>query len=111
MQKVTLRFPIAADKTTASAEIRRNKDITGGKPYQIDVDMPNWTNAVTGTLSVKNTDGSEIYSKSSLAKNVVTTINDAVFPFAENLTVTLTLTGVPGGTGGTAAVYFYFENA
>ena len=69
--------------------------------------LPNWTNAVTGQLTITNSDGREIYaSVNTLAKNTVH-ILATVKPLVGTNTVTITLSGVPGGTGGTTATSIY----
>jgi hypothetical protein len=112
MRKFTLSFTVGAALTDSNIEaMERNADFRGGKPYLVVVDMPNWTNAVTGVLSVFNAEGTEIYASAALARNTVHQITDAVIPFSENLTAQLVLSGAPGGAGGTCPVYIYFENA
>lgn len=74
-------------------------------------DLPNFTNAITGALSIENKNSDEIYTKGSLAKNTKTKINVCSdgndVPLADTSTVKLTLSGVAGGSGGTAYITLY----
>ena len=75
------------------------------------VTLPNWTNAVTATFSVTNSDSKEIYSAAALAESTDHVLQDfadfGFLPLTGTSTVTVTLSGVPGGSGGSATVILY----
>lgn len=68
--------------------------------------LPNWTNAVTATISIENSDGDEIYSNSGLAENQ-THVIVVEKPLVGLNTVKITLSGVPGGAGGDTETTLY----
>lgn len=76
--------------------------------HTIVLKLPNWTNAVTATISIENSDGDEIYSHSGLGENDTHTFAVDV-PIVGTNTVKVTLTGVPGGTGGDTVTTLYLE--
>lgn len=96
---------IAADATVGSFTINAN-----ALTHTIVCFLPNWTNAVTGTLSITNSDSREIYSIAALAKNTVHVLA-VVKPLVGTNTITITLSGVPGGAGGTTATSLYLTGA
>lgn len=69
--------------------------------------LPAWSAAVTGQITITNSDGREIYaSVDTLAKNTVHVLAVEKPLVGEN-TITITLDGAPGGTGGTTATSIY----
>jgi len=92
---------IAADGTVGSFTIRAY-----ALTHTIILKLPNWSEAVTATISIENSNGDEIYSNDSLAKNTTHVIS-AVKPLVETNTVKITLSGVPGGTGGDTTTTLY----
>jgi len=80
-----------------------------GLTYAILVVLPNWTNDVTGVLSIENSDSNEIYASDDLDRNETHMIPTEK-PLVGTNTVKLTLFGVPGGSGGTATVTIYIRN-
>lgn len=99
-------FVIGAAETSDNFTLEGN-----GKIHSYTITLPNYTNAVTGTLSIADADGYEIYSKASIAKNTSTNVYNLgdVIPIYGTVTVTLTLSGVPGGSGGTATIKMRME--
>ncbi len=81
---------IAADATAASFTV-----LASAKTHIIILKLPDWTNAVTATLSIENSDGNEIYSEDALAKDT-THVMITSRPLVGKNTVKITLTGVPG---------------
>lgn len=82
------------------------------------VDVANMTNAVTATVSIKDPDGYELYNSGALAENAVHKQGAAVgaaetglIPMNLHCTMTVVLSGVPGGTGGAVKVMTYLEPA
>jgi len=74
------------------------------------IEMPNFTNAITATLTISDENGVVIMNKASIAENANTML-DATDDFdkamAGTYTVLITLSGVAGGTGGTVYTTFY----
>lgn len=73
--------------------------------------LPNFTNAVTATLSVEDASGNAYFSEAALAENTThfKTEHDTTpldVPTAEALTIKVVLSGVPGGAGGNATVTY-----
>jgi hypothetical protein len=87
-----------------------------GRIRAYTVTMPNFSNAVTGNLSITDAGSREIYnsdgrSEADFAKNGAThvyNLRDIVGLYG-TCTVTVTLSGVPGGSGGTVSVHFEIE--
>ena len=80
-----------------------------GLIHSIVLVVPNFTNAVTATLTITNQDGVEIYNSTAKARNAtyaLTQLWDKV-PIVGSNTVTVTLSGVAGGTGGDVTVSIY----
>ncbi len=77
------------------------------------VTLPDFTNAVTGALSLVNRYSVTVFSLGSISKNQTTLVSPKIgsdlwnIPFTEGACV-LTLSGAPGGTGGEAFVTLYF---
>lgn len=80
--------------------------ITNGLTHTIVVELPDWTNNSTATLSLINSDSKTLYSISALAENA-TYILLVERPLHETSTFKITLSGAPGGSGGTAYVTVY----
>lgn len=74
--------------------------------HTIILETPDFTNAVTSTLSIENSNSVELYSESGLAENT-DHIMFAKRPLVGDNTVKVTLSGVAGGSGGTAYVTLY----
>jgi len=75
-------------------------------------ELPNYTNAITGALSVLNAEATpvEVWAAAGMAKNAQTNlIVDpwTACPINGLYTIRLTLSGVPGGAGGTAYITPY----
>ena len=80
--------------------------------HTLVVVLPNWTNAVTCKATIANSDGEDIYESEDLVRNGtrvcnITGANER--PIVGTNTITLTLSGVPGGAGGTAKVALYIK--
>jgi len=73
--------------------------------------IPDFTNAVTATLSFTNQDGYVLGSIASIPKNLPKSSPFIATPnlelTGEDVTVSLILSGDPGGSGGTATAMFY----
>jgi len=80
--------------------------------------MPNFTNAPTGNLKITNSGSLDVYDssgsdrdESDFANNATTHVYGLkdVITLAGVNTVTITLSGVPGGSGGIVYVTFWLE--
>lgn len=91
--------------TPASYSVQCN-----GLMRQCLVEIPNFTNAVTTTLTIKNRFGITIMTKSGMAKDTNHSL-DATDDFDKAMvgdcTFTLALSGDAGGSGGTIYITFY----
>ena len=94
---------IASDKTVGNFTI-----CAWALTHTIVVVLPDWTNSVTATLSIENDDSNEIYSVASLAKDS-THVIAVEKPLVGTNTVIITLSGVPGGTGGDTETTLYLQ--
>lgn len=97
---------IGASGTTNSFTLRACTTV-----HSLSVKLPNYTNSVTGTLTITDANSYEVYSYDSIAKNATTHIYnlDDVIALDGLYTVLLTLSGAPGGSGGTAYVVFWMK--
>jgi len=82
-----------------------------GEVVKLVATIPNWTNTVTAVITMDNADSKEIFQSSSLAQNEeydITLIpNECVIMGAEGEQWKITLSGVPGGAGGTVTLTAY----
>lgn len=99
-----MSFAYGAAETVKTQTIRAR-----GKLYAILLEMANFTNGVTGTLTVANQYTNELYNSTAKAENATYLLTGIDRIHAEEWTITLTLSGVPGGTGGTCYAIFYYE--
>ena len=101
--KRSLRIPgsavFGAADTTKTFPIYVN-----GRMTDVSVAMPNFTNAITGTLTIEDEAGVVLYTKAAIAKNATTIVNSLGVPVDTNYVGRLVLSGAPGGTGGTVSV-------
>jgi hypothetical protein len=105
--KVNLVFGAA---TTAVTETLR-LGLQGAMIHSIYVTTPTWTDAVTGTLTVYNSAGHLLNtygSGATIARGATTAFQQCWdTPLPDGAYITLTLSAVPNGTGGTAVVEIY----
>jgi hypothetical protein len=112
MTRVKPMFTYDASSTTHTETIMEN-----GFVEMVNVVMPNFTNAITSTVTVADTDGYTVWSKASNANNHTTlygngpdAVDMGVFPIDYGYTVTVLLSGAAGGSGGTVSVVFYCKS-
>jgi hypothetical protein len=81
------------------------------------VKVPNFTNAITVTISVKDTDGNVLWTKAAIAKNGsvkfgadIETAKTGCIPIGDGYKISCVLSGVAGGTGGIVHAFFYVED-
>lgn len=108
--KLVFKTPVKAI-TIGAAETTGNFTILGNAlVHTITVQIPDWTNTVTLTLTIADVDSVNIYTSSALAQNtnhIITDLKDSIPIWGVN-TFTATLSGVPGGTGGDVSISIYF---
>ncbi len=84
-----------------------------GEVAKLIIKLPNWTNAVTAVVSMNNSDGDEIFADDPRARDddyaVTLDRNECIILGQTDEEWKITLSGVPGGTGGTATVVVYVE--
>lgn len=83
-----------------------------GVTHTIIVELPDWTTgSPTATLAISNSDGKLLYSITGLTENTGTSPHILLVsrPLKGTSTFTITLTGQPGGSGGTAYLTIYVE--
>jgi hypothetical protein len=104
-------FVFGAAQTVLTSTLQEN-----GWINVIRVDLPTFTNTVTGVVTITDRDGYVVYASGSLTMGAITAIGDSIaaaelgsVPCDLNYSMTLTLSGVPGGTGGTAKVLMYLK--
>jgi hypothetical protein len=98
----------AAETTKTSPSISQNEGVHQGKCTHIKITLPDWTNAVTATIRIKDSDGDTLFSQAAIAEAQTLVIADKSIPLIEKETVEVQLSGAPGGTGGTVNVRLYY---
>jgi hypothetical protein len=112
MTKTTNVFAIDAITLVYTQRIQEN-----GFARMLIVDAGALTNVVTITVEVKDIAGYVVWSKAAVAKNAITRFDGftSVAPFFNDVpvemngSITLTLSGVAGGSGGTITVLTYVD--
>ena len=108
VQRVEVDFVFGATGTVKSVQ-----SVIEGEIKQIHLRVPNFTNAVTLTLSVEDEAGYEIFNSGAKAKDAnhnlkASELNDSIL-IAGTFTFKATLSGGAGGAGETAkAAIFYW---
>lgn len=84
-----------------------------GEVIKFVLGLPNWTNTVTAVVSTINSDSKEIFADDPRAQNdeydVTLDRNECIILGDTGEKWKITLSGVPGGTGGTATLIPYLE--
>lgn len=82
-----------------------------GKLHTAIMKVPTFTNSVTATLSITNSDDIEIYNSTAKNMSLTHVLNElsSKVPLVGDHTVTVTLSGVAGGDGGNVELSFYLE--
>ncbi len=75
----------------------------------IEVFAPNWTNAVTLVLSVKSPHARQIYAAEAQNRNTVAYLTPSSLYVEKGTDIILTLSGAPGGSGGSVELDIYVE--
>ena len=101
----------AAETTKESPRISENEGVHQGKCTHIKLVIPAFTNNPTITGEIIDSDGDVIFSQAAIADGQTLVIADKSIPLVEKEKVRITLSGVPGGSGGvvTARLYYFPE--
>lgn len=112
-KKHSYSFVIAADATSQVAAITSYLGVAG-EVLKLVVTLPDWTNTVTAVVSMNNADSKEVFASDSMAQNddydITLARSECIIMGQADEEWKITLSGVPGGTGGTATVTAYVEN-
>lgn len=89
-----------------AADTIKSQELTDvlGTLQEVDMLVPNWTNAVNATLTVERANGCIAFTGTARAKNAsyVELPNRCI---GRGDILKITLSGVPGGTGGTLVLH------
>jgi hypothetical protein len=101
MVQIKPTFQFAATGTTQKFRINNSGYIT-----DFILTLPNFTNAVTGTLTIEDDEGNTLYTDAGAprARNGTYVVTGIRVPVDEGFNFNLTISGVAGGTGGLAKV-------
>lgn len=106
-RKKAYSFVFEADDTSKVAAI---SGITG-EVAKIVLILPDWTNTVTGVVTMNNGDSKEVFKSATKAQNdeydITLARHECLIVGATGEEWKITLSGVPGGTGGTATLTAY----
>lgn len=104
IKRVKKTFVFGATGTTATDQ---NIPVEG-IIRSMTVDVPNFTNSITATVTLEDSDSLVYFSSGALAKNTLHQVACGVgLDGASNLCVDIS--GVAGGTGGTVTVVLFIE--
>lgn len=92
----------------ASDTVKSAKIVNNGFVKYIHLSVPNFTNAVTITLSIEDEEGTKIWEDSARNRNADYIIGNLNIPSDIKYTLKATLSGVPGGSGGNVTVKVFF---
>jgi len=112
MTRIDAVFTFDASATTAPVHLCSEN----GCAEIVIAKLPNFTNAITATVTVKDADDNVLWTKATIANNTSTKygngpdgVSSGCIPIANNYKITCVLSGAAGGTGGTVHAYFYVE--
>ena len=100
----TLSF--GASDTTKTSDVTGT--VGGGLVHTLVVVLPDWTNAVTATVTIVNQYSESLYSSSALAEND-TYVLKLDCPISDAMDWKVTLSGAPGGSGGNVTLRPYIQ--
>lgn len=111
-KKRTYSFVFGAADESKAAAIDPTLGIKG-EVIKFVLVLPDWTNTVTAVVSMNNADGKEVFADDSRAQNeeydITLDRNECIILGQADEEFVVTLSGVPGGSGGTATVTVYAE--
>jgi len=109
-KKYSYSFVFGAAVTSVAAAINPDLGIKG-EVAKIVVSLPDWTNTVSAVVTMDNADALEIFESATLAQNedydITLIANECIIMGATGEQWVITLSGVPGGAGGTATLTAY----
>jgi len=82
-----------------------------GVLHQAFMRVPNFTNVVTATLTIQDEDGFELFNSGAKAKGadyLLAPVPELLL-LAGKITISVTLSGVPGGDGGTVSAVLFLK--
>jgi len=91
---------------TVASPVEKNSRIS-----RAFVTIPDWTNTVTLVLKITDADGNTLYESSALAQDTTHDLTEIDAIIDGEITITLTLSGVPGAGGGDVAVSLYSSDS
>ena len=74
------------------------------------VNTPNFTNNVTSTITIKDSDSYILYVSNALIKNDEIRIANQEIPLDYNYTIDVDISEAAGGSGGDVSVMLYIKN-
>lgn len=101
-EKHTLAFD---DTTTQLAKILSSSGIIN----TLVLVLPNFTNVVTGTISILDDDSYVLYTSAAKNRNTTSVLTGLAIPCDRNFKVRVDLDGAAGGTGGNVVTKIYLE--
>lgn len=112
-KKHTYSLALAADAVSQVTAITPYLGISGGV-LKLVVTIPDWTNTVTTVITMNNADSKEIFQSASMDQNdeydITLAQNECIIMGQSGEEWKVTLSGVPGGTGGTVSITVYVKN-
>ena len=110
LKKESYSFVIGAGETSQVASIVPSVGVKG-EVLKLIIVIPNWTNTVTAVVSLNNADEKEVFASDPMAQNdeydITMSRSEAIIASETGEEFKITLSGVPGGTGGTVTVTAY----
>lgn len=104
--KTTFAFGAVATDPTNPNQIARENGIIS----LITLVVPNFTNNVTATLTIKDEDNVEIYNSGAKARNATYVLTGLVIPVDHGYKINVTVSGAAGGAGGSVVAKSFVEN-
>lgn len=112
MTKAVAVIPFGATGTTGTYKLTE----CNGFIKNLIIKVPDFTNVVTATVQILDDDGDILYDSGAKAKNAIYSLGNIAaaelgeIPVSYNYTVSVVISGVAGGTGGTVTVKAYIES-
>lgn len=107
-----IRLSYVFDDTDTSEDAYLPDRILGRFAHAIKVKAPDFTNAITLTINVYDSNGDLLFTKAAIAENAVTMVYPQVVeskpcPLVRKARVNITLSGAAGGSGGTVLIAIF----
>lgn len=106
MTRIKNVFSVDATTTTLTQKVQEN-----GLCRVLVITTANFTNNVTTTVTILDTDDNVLWTKNAIARNTTTRIDDTTtpifgsVPMDYNYQIKVELSGAAGGTGGDVKVF------